>query len=464
VPVFVPGATLLENWIAQRGAVLNVANNSLYAQDHWTIRRKISADLGVRYERVRSEATGGIVGVDTDTIVPRLALAYDVKGDGKFVLHTTYGHYSGRYNEAQIGGNSNVGNPDETVGIYTGPAGSGRSFAPGFNPANYRTVFGSFPTANVFFEDGLSSPITKEFTVSTGAALGARAYGEATYVWRSTGNLIEDFIEQPNGFTDVSRNGVDYGTFTNRIFRNTDQAERRYQGLVYQGRYRLRSNLTLNGFWTVQLKNDGNYEGENTNQPGATGVIGDFPEAFTAERNYPLGRLQSFQRHRIRLWSIYDFGVGRFGRLSLSGLWRVESGQVYSVRATGVPLSPVQEALLAPYPDAPTDQTLYFGERGSETFPGYGVADISINYAVPVFGSARPWVKFDVFNVFNNDKLVGFNTTVRPDPNSPLDALGRPTGFIRDPNFGQATSTGDFPGVLGAGGGRGFRMALGFRF
>ena len=49
-----------------------------------------------------------------------------------------------------------------------------------------------------------------------GASLGARAYGEATYVWRSTGSLIEDFIEQPNGFTDVSRNGVDYGTFTKK--------------------------------------------------------------------------------------------------------------------------------------------------------------------------------------------------------------------------------------------------------
>ena len=106
IPVFVPGVTLLQNWIPRRGDVLNVDNNSVFAQDHWTINRLFSADLGVRYERVRSEATGGIVGVDTDTIVPRLALAYDVKGNGSFVMHTTYGHYSGRYNESQIGVNT----------------------------------------------------------------------------------------------------------------------------------------------------------------------------------------------------------------------------------------------------------------------------------------------------------------------------------------------------------------------
>ena len=79
IPVFVPGDSQIENWLPVRGATLDVDTNSL-------LRRRItgrstaavSADLGVRYERVRSEATGNLVGVDTDTIVPRLALAWDV--------------------------------------------------------------------------------------------------------------------------------------------------------------------------------------------------------------------------------------------------------------------------------------------------------------------------------------------------------------------------------------------------
>ena len=464
IPEFVPGATLLENWIASRGAVLNVDNNSVFAQDHWTINRFFSADIGVRYERVRSEATGGIVGVDTDTLVPRLGFAYDVLGTGAFVLSTSYGHYSGRYNESQIGANSNVGNPDVTLARYIGPAGQGRTFAAGLDPNNYDIVFGQFPTANVFFEDGLSSPITKEFTVSAGVSSGGRAYAEATYVWRHMSNFIEDFIQADNGFTDVVRNGIDYGTFTNAVYRNTDLAERHYQAMILQGRYQLRNNWSANASWTVQLENDGNYEGEAPNQPGLVSVIGDYPEAFSAERNFPIGRLATFQRHRARLWTIYDFDPSDLGQFSVSGLWRIESGPAYSLVATGVSLSPIQEALLAGYPDAPSDQDLFFGERGSETFPGYGVVDFSVNYAVPVFKSLRPWVKFDVFNVFNNDKLIGFNTAVVPDEDGPVDALGLPTEFIRDENFGEAQSASDFPPSLAASGGRTFRVALGFRF
>jgi hypothetical protein len=130
-----------------------------------------------------------------------------------------------------------------------------------------------------------------------------------------------------------------------------------------------------------------------------------------------------------------------------------------------VPLSPVQEELLAAYPDAPSSQTLFFGKRGSETFPGYAAVDASINYDVPVFRTLRPWLKLDFFNIFDNTKVIGFNTSIRPDPDSPLDALGLPTGFIRGDSFGKPQSTGDFPvSSAGTNGGRAFRMAFGLRF
>jgi len=462
-PVFVPGETLLENWIAVRGATLNIDNNSLYAQDHWIVTRKLSADVGLRYERVRSKATGNIVGVDTDTVVPRFAASYDLAGDGKYVVHATYGHYSGRYTETQVGENSNVGNPDETIAVYTGPAGSGRGFTPGFDPANYDIIFGDFPTVNIFFDDGLSSAITKEFTVSGGVSAGA-AYAEATYIWRNTGNFIEDFTEASNGSTEVIRDGINYGTFTNKIFRNSDLPERRFQSLVFQGRYRLRSQWSAYGAWTIQLQNEGNYEGEATNQPGITSDVGDYPEAFNPARNFPVGRLSSFQRHRVRLWSIYDFDLGKAGLMSVSGLWRFESGRAYSLVATNRPLTTIQEDLLSAYVDLPDSQNIYFGSRGSETYPSYSLFDFSLNYAIPIFKALRPWVKADLFNAFNNDKLVGFNTTVSPDPASPLDALGLPTGYIKSANFGKARSANDFPRSLATSGGRTFRMSVGFRF
>jgi hypothetical protein len=470
-PVFVPGETLIENWIPSRGATLNVDNQSIYLQDHWVINTHWSADLGFRYEHVKSEATGGFIGVDTNGFVPRLAVAFDPAGNGKNVIHVTYGHYSGRYNEAQIGGNNNVGNPDETIGIYAGPAGQGRDFAPGFNPANYETVLGQFPTANIFLEDGLTSPIVKEFTVSYGAELlNGKGYAEASFIARKTSHIIDDTVTLANGSTHIVRNGLDVGTFTNVIYRNLDQAKRAYQGLLFQGRYNIRPRWTLNGHYTVQIKNDGNNEGEAANQPGVTSDMGDYPEIFIAERAFPDGHLLGFQRHKLAMWSIYNLGLGKAGDAILSGLWRVNSGTTYSLVAAGQPLTAIQTALISKYPDAPDSQNVYFGERGSQKFKGYGMIDIGVGYNVPVFKTLRPYVKLDIYNALNNQKQIEWNTTVRQDPNSPKDALGLATGYLEGASFGKATSSQNFPipftgdGNAPFTGGRTYRVAVGFRF
>jgi hypothetical protein len=106
-----------------------------------------SLNLGVRAEKVDSAATGNINSVDHSTLVPRLGATYDVRGDGRYTFSSTYSQYAGNYNESQFGQNTNVGTPDLLLGVYTGPPGQGRDFAPGFDPNNYFTVVG-----------GLSSP------------------------------------------------------------------------------------------------------------------------------------------------------------------------------------------------------------------------------------------------------------------------------------------------------------------
>jgi hypothetical protein len=464
LPVFTPGSSLVEVYSPLRNVALNIDTQSLYAQDHWSINGRWSTDLGVRFEHVKSEATGGITGINTETIVPRLATSFDINGNGKYVMHATYGHYAGRYNENQVAGNTNVGNADETIGVYVGPAGQGRSFAPGFDVNNYLTVDGVFPTANVNLAPGLSTPVVKEFTASLDAAVGSRASVSGTYIFRRTGNLIEDYVSLANGTTHVVKNGNDFGTFTNVLFANSDVAQRQYQGLQFEGLYRVRRNWSVNGHYTVMLQNDGNYEGEAANIPGQTSSIGNYPEAFTAARNYPMGRLQDYQRHKLRLWTIYDLDLGRKGDLSFSGLMRVNSGQVYSLRISPS-LTATQQALLAAYPDRPASQSVFFADRGSESFKGYGVLDVSVNYNVPVFESVRPWIKVDVFNAFNNQKQIAWSTSIKANPASAKDSLGLATGYLPNASFGTVTSNNQFPAPLaGVTGGRTVRFAVGVRF
>ena len=218
--------------------------------------------------------------------------------------------------------------------------------------------------------------------------------------------------------------GIDAGLTTNTLFANSDLARRQYQGLVFQSHDRIRSGWRVDGHYTVQLQNEGNYEGETNGVPGATSKVGNYPEAFDAARFFPEGRLQSFQRHRFRMWSTYTFGLGGFGDVGSPGLWRLDSARVYSLTST-LPLTATQPASsgAAGYPDAPPPGAVYFGPRGSETFKGYGLFDTSLNYTVPVLRTLRPWVKLDVYNVFNNQKQIGWNTAVRPVSEQPT---GRP--------------------------------------
>ena len=93
-----------------------------------------------------------------------------------------------------------------------------------------------------------------------------------------------------------------------------------------------------------------------------------------------------------------------------------------------------------------------------------------------MFRSLRPWVKFDVYNLLNNRKLIALEHDGQPEHRGARDSLGLATTFNRGANFGKATgntqtnvsSTGinSFPlAFQGApAGGRTFRMALGFRF
>jgi hypothetical protein len=122
-PVFVPEETGIEQWLPVKGARIDINTTSLYVQDRWSINDHWSADVGTRFEMVRSDATGGIVGVDTQAIVPRLGVAFDPGGNGRVVFMSTYAHYAGKYGENQFAANTNVGNPDALFGVYVGPRG-----------------------------------------------------------------------------------------------------------------------------------------------------------------------------------------------------------------------------------------------------------------------------------------------------------------------------------------------------
>jgi hypothetical protein len=265
-----------------------------------------------------------------------------------------------------------------------------------------------------------------------------------------------------NGRTPIVLNGATLGQLDNILYDNSDEMTREYQALQLMGQHRVADGLNVNAHWTVQLKNDGNFEGESPNPTGS--VFGDYPEMLSLARSAPEGRLDDFQRSKVRVWVEYHAGLGRYGALNVAPIFRHNSARTYSLVLNGQPLTAVQAARNPGYAGNPTQQ-VFFGERGSQSFEGYALVDLALTYSIPVWRSAQPWIKFETFNVLNNQKLIAWDTTVAADPASLRDEFGLPTGYLQGPRFGQGTSNLHYPTARpGVDGGRMFDVAVGFRF
>jgi len=450
IPVFAPPdangniQSVYIFWDAKRGSQFEAKTNSVYVNDSWKLNQHWSFNLGGRFEKTNNSGTDKVNTVNASSVVPRLGATYDPLGNGKYIVQGSYAEYQSAYNLALFTNGTSTGNPGYVYAAYVGPPGQGRNFAPGFDPANYVILAVGSPTQNTEFAKNVSSPITKEFSLSLGTQLPKAGFLRLTYQNRKVTNFVEDFTTFDNGKKTIFVQGVP-ALVDVTIFRNSELPKREYEALLLQGRYSLTPQWSFEGNWTHELKDDGNYESQVGQSIGASG-IGDFPEFFDPNRNFPEGHLSEFEADTIRLWTIYNLGLGRAGDLSLSLLGRYNSPLTYSLAAASVGLTSIQRSKNPGYAQPPTSQTLYFGERGSQQYNAWTNFDFAARYSIPFFKSLGPWAKVDVRNLTNDKTLIFFNTTVRPNTavGAPRDALGLPTTFIKSTSFGNARRTSDY--------------------
>jgi hypothetical protein len=471
IPIFTPvsGATstqpftTLTNWQPIRGATVDIATDAFFVTDTWTINRRLTANIGGRFETTSGTATGDIDTVDASRFTPRLALSVDPMANGKYKVDLTYAEYAGKFSERQFAVNTNVGTPNSISYRYIGPAGEGVDYAPGFDLANYEITSASFPLRNVLVDDDIVSPIAKEWTISGATSIGRFGFAKATYTTREWSDFWEDFINTSTGFTEFAVTPTITRRFDNTLYSNTSDLFREYEAIQLLSQWRLFNHWTLHGNYTHELRNHGNFVGEAGNQPGNPSTFGDYPEIRDSARHYPDGKMPGYQKHRLRLLNNYELGLGRAGSLDVGVVFNYDSAQSYSFLATGLAISSVQSAKLtaAGYKSPPTSQTVYFNSNqyldkrpgavalhdmnggsglGSGTFNGYHSFDFALTYSIPIVRSIAPRVKFEVYNVTNEQDLRFFNTTVAANTTDaasvaacggpcPVDALGLPTTF-----------------------------------
>ena len=139
-PVFEPGGGLILNWLAERGAVLNVNTTTLYLNDRWTAEQPLGLQPrpALRAGAQRHDLAEHLRHRHHD---PRAAAGRGLRSHGQRPLQAPGHVFALRRPRTTRASSATTRAPairaSSTASTSARP-GEGLNFAPGFDPANYR--------------------------------------------------------------------------------------------------------------------------------------------------------------------------------------------------------------------------------------------------------------------------------------------------------------------------------------
>jgi hypothetical protein len=297
---------------------------------------------------------------------------------------------------------------------------------------------------------------------------------------RKFGDFYDLKLDRTTGTVTTPNGTFDKGYYVN----NDSTLERSYQAAQFQASYRITDRFNLGGNYTLsRLK--GNFEGENTVSGPITAGALYYPEYFQMAWAFPKGDLGADQRHKARLWVVYDILNGKRNRLSVSLLESYFSGQPYG--AIGVinlsALNGTKYVTPVGYLNPPTTSNYYFTNRDAFHTDNENRLDLSFNYAfkTPALGADLEFfLEPRITNVLNAQANEAPNTSVYTSRNAgkgltpfnpfttaaiecPQNAAasvctGLGANWQKAPTFGTATSPNNYQSP------RTFTFSLGVRF
>ena len=304
-------------------------------------------------------------------------------------FQATYAHYSGQLQRGAVRGTpTSAAESDQLSTTRVRPARDGlrARLGPRELPDDHR---GNFPTANVFLEDGLRSPMTKEFTLSSGvSSRGLRPRVVFRGGTPRTSSRTSSTIRPPPERSTVVFDGVNFGTFDNVVYRNTDDVEREYQAMQFIGRYDVTRSLYRSTATRRCSSRTTATSRARRRISRAIRLFGDYPEILTP------AQLSRWQAERLPAAQgppgpIYNQGLGRVGSVDVSG----PSGASTRARPTR---SSQRNAATAPFSArAPATPTAWRCHRPCSSASAARrtsratACSISVRYDVPVWKTVR---------------------------------------------------------------------------
>jgi outer membrane receptor for ferrienterochelin and colicin len=474
----------------------------VFINDKWRLNNNWSFNIGARWDKNDGKTSIGKTVAKDSLLSPRLGVVFDPKGDGEWVFNAGLARYvmtiSGTGNVADrspqspsvfewgyYGPEFNTDCDPATGANCTSPQDVLRGVFAWFDGIGGTSAFpdygASIPGYNRIIRGSLDSPYAEEISAGFSKRLGNTGLFRLDYVHRNFKNGYATRVDTGTGQVDVFAIGRDWGTQDLGLIVNSNWLKRQYDGVSLQGNLRLHDRLTIGGNYTWS-HSSGNYvgEGSGTGPVTATNYPDYYPEYQDVKWSAPSGDLPIDQRHRGRVWAVWDLISSRHNTLSVSLMESYFSGTPYG--AVGA----VRSYLYVPNPgyvNVPSSVTYYFTGRDAFRTDNITRTDISVNYGFrfPALGKdVEIFLIPQLTNAFNEHGVTAPNTTVYdyttysarlasfnpftttpvecPQGASTADCKAVGANWQRGPNFGKPTSPAAYQTP------RTFSLSVGFRF
>ncbi len=425
---------------------------SAFAQDSWAVNNRLRLNLGMRWDwqanaldevtapasryldPVSQAGTGNLI--VWNTLSPRLGMVFDVTGDARTLLKSSYGRYHwvlwlDRVQQASVAGDRNRkhvwndlnGDRNFTVDEL-GPVLS--VFDAGANP--------------VTIDPDLAPSYTDELTVGFTREVAANVSASATAMWRRDRDItwlmrpdispadytaVTGADPGPDGVLGSADDGgaitfyeLDAGkTGLSPNFVTTREGfEHEYRGVEFTLHRRLAANWQFMGSVTLgeQIENygAGSYQNPDRTIPNTSGGLGNEPQFPINNPEFVDGtRIANSTPVLVKLLGTYQADFG----LTLSGFYQYISGNnftrtVNAISALGRSLNQGNVRAFA-------------GERNAASYDAANVLDLRAGYDLSLGDLGMLAIQLDIFNALNINTVTNTQTLAG-------GAFGRVLGFV----------------------------------
>jgi hypothetical protein len=448
-PVLEPGfSAFVVHWpLAESSRGARFRTHGLFVNDQWAVTPRVSLNLGLRWDRNRGRDSSRNLVADDSAFSPRLGLVWDPTGRSRTTVHASFSRYVAAISGNIANQSSPAGTPSILVYPYFGAPINGDADAPLVGSAEaLGQVFDWFmaaddkflvqatvPGAGLRIPASLRSPHADEVAAGFTQRVGQNATLRIDVVDRRFGDFYADRID-----TTTGRATDDFGNvFDVQFIENTNLVTRRYTALNAQGSYRAGDSTVLGASYTLSTLR-GNINGENVGSgPVATSVL-VYPEYRELDWAFPTGNLRADQRHRARLWAVYDVTSPAVrNRVSLGIVQQMETGAPYGAAGQIVMADLDGQPLFFENPGyavPPATSSYFFTPRDEFRTQTMFRTDLSVTFTRGLGALERPeiFAQLQVQNAFNQFQL--FNLATDAIDTTVVTAVDDPSRFaVFDP-------------------------------